>query len=132
MLAARDAFRGETATWPSPETPTAFYERTGERIQKNVTENFTFKWYVRYNDPGPMQSFFSRFNYTVVVYWPAQEVRELCVLNLANDVFYEVGYKNINYFVSRNGADRKGIDLEKRWQRFNDSGTLEAVKTRFM
>lgn len=47
MLTAKEAFGSETATWPSPESPTQFYERIGARVQKNLTDKLTFRnWYL--------------------------------------------------------------------------------------
>lgn len=59
-MVAREAFGNATATWPSPEDPAAFYKIVGERIQKNLTEMFTFlNWFVALNESNPIQAVFS-------------------------------------------------------------------------
>ncbi|KAH7694528.1 hypothetical protein AAVH_38423, partial [Aphelenchoides avenae] len=69
------------------------------------------------------------FKYRVAVYWPAEGSREFCVLNLINDVFYELRRENMGYFISRSGKDREGIDLQQSRKRIDYSEALNTVRS---
>ncbi|KAH7708360.1 CLEC-50 protein [Aphelenchoides avenae] len=73
---------GKDLPYPSPSDAVETYKKIGEYIQTYPLNIETF-------------------SYDNVVYQPASENEEHCVLNYTNETVAEVRYKNVNYVVSR-------------------------------